>query len=137
MNDYYTLTGLLTQGGAIVGTTLVTATVGKLGGDKVTPYLKFVAVALALMFAFLFAMLGQAEATSPWAVALLTLVNGAIVFLSAMGGNEVMTTATRGSVVDLTPEAPVQKTEVHAADYRDPASPPAPVVKTKFFQSWF
>jgi hypothetical protein len=138
MNEYYSLTGLLTQGGAIVGTTLVTATVGKLGGEKVTPYLKFVAVFLALMFAFLFAQLGQSGAASPWAIALLTLVNGAIVFLSAMGGNEMMTTATRGSVADLTPEAPVQRAPVEPAGYRDPSSPkkPAPTA-VRFFHSWF
>ena len=150
MNEYYTLTGLLTQGGAIVGTTLVTASIGKLGGDKVTNYLKFVAAALALLFAFLFAKLGQ---TTPdwWALALLTLVNGAIVFLSAMGGNEMMSSASGGAVRDMTPEvkAPVNPPAVEplpeasaapviAAGYRDPASPSVPAApKAKFFRSWF
>jgi len=159
MNEYYTLTGLLTQGGAIVGTTLVTASVGKLGGVKVTPYLKFVAAFLALLFAFLFAKLGQSGAPDWWSLALLTLVNGAIVFLSAMGGNEMMASGTGGVVTDMTPEPrpqpepiveslvePVVKRQaktvasapVIAAGYRDPDSPAKPdAPQPKFFRSWF
>jgi drug/metabolite transporter (DMT)-like permease len=148
MNEYYTLTGLLTQGGAIVGTTLVTAMVGKLGGNKVTAYLKFVAAFLALLFAFLFARLGQ-TVIDWWALVLLTLVNGAIVFLSAMGGNEMMSSGTGGVVTDMTPERPAPIVEslaeapatspaepVIAAGFRDPASPVAEP-KPKFFRSWF
>ena len=144
MNEYYTLTGLLTQGGAIVGTTLVTAMVGKLGGDIVTKYLKFVAAFLALLFAFLFAKLGQQGTIDWWALALLTLVNGAIVFLSAMGGNEMMTTASSGKVADMTPEPKsiavpvIDGIETVAPGYRDPASPAkTKELKGKFFRSWF
>lgn len=85
MNEFFTLEGLLTFGGSAAVVTLVTTVVAYVVGPTVQPYLKFIALAVALGLAFLGAVIAGGDWTR-WIVA---AVNGLVLFLASVGANQL------------------------------------------------
>lgn len=83
MDEYFTLETLLALPGAILAVNIITSTVAYLGGAKVQPFLKWVAIVASLGLGILTAYLAGGDFTR-WIVA---VVNSLVVFLAAVGAN--------------------------------------------------
>lgn len=85
MNDFVTAEQLASFGAAVAGVIAVVNTARMLGGEKLDPYVMWVALAAALGVTVV------ARGTPQTVNAVLTLVvNAAYVFLAALGGNEAV-----------------------------------------------
>lgn len=85
MNEFFTLEGLLTFGGSAAVVTLVTTVVAYVVGAAVQPYLKYIALVVALGLAFL----GAAIAGGDWTRWIVAAVNGLVLFLASVGANQL------------------------------------------------
>lgn len=86
MNEFFTLEYLLSFGGATAVVILVTTVIGMLVGEAVKPHLKWVALVVALGLT----MLGAAVTPDPaWTKWIMAAVNGFVVFLAAVGANQL------------------------------------------------
>ena len=116
--ELYTVDSLLTLAGSSAAVFIITSVVGYLIGPKNSPLVK---KWLGLVLALGLALLGITQVTNPtvgtWAVA---VVNGFLIYLTAIGANIITATATttkpRDRSLDSTPQ---------------PASPGS------FGESWF
>ena len=87
MNDYFTKETMLAFAGATALATLVPMAVSTLGGERMQPYLKWVAAVVAMGLALLNAAVsGAVHDPLLWVVG---LANGVLVFLAAAGANTV------------------------------------------------
>ena len=93
MDSFVTWESLLTFGGCVAGTILVTEFVKKLFGERVPAQLVSFLIAGVILF------VGHlATGTFVWKEALLYLINAAAVSLSANGGFDAIKTAFGGDV---------------------------------------
>lgn len=117
MQEYFTLESLLAYPTAIVAITLVMAAVGYLGGARVTPALKWVALGVALFIAYLAAFVQGGEYTR-WIVA---FFNALVLFLAATGANTVLASYTERRAMSAPPAALPRRVD----DGTPPGAPPA------------
>ena len=87
VDDWFTLSKLLAYPGAVAAVTLIVSMVAYLGGERVTPYLKWVALAFAYLLAYFAAYMTFGD----WTVYVVAFFNGAVVFLAAVGLNQAVT----------------------------------------------
>lgn len=103
MNEYFSKETMLAFAGATALATLVPVAVSTLGGERVQPYLKWVAAVVAMSLALLnAAMSGAAHDPLLWVVG---VANGVLIFLAAVGANTV-TKDRPTSVARVIGEAP-------------------------------
>lgn len=86
MNEFFTLESLLSFGGATAVVLLVTTVAGMLVGEAAKPYLKHLALVVAVGLMLLGAAVTPDPAWTKWIVA---VVNGFVVFLAAVGANQL------------------------------------------------
>ncbi len=96
MNEYFTLDSLLTFGGATAVVTLVPTVVGYLVGEAGKPYLKWVAFVVAFGLAYLGAAVSASGDWTRWVVA---AVNGLVLFMAAVGANQLTAERTTARVI--------------------------------------
>lgn len=87
----FTLESLLSLQGAAVAVLLVPNVLGYLIGDRFTPYRKWVSFGLSMLLAYLVAALAPG---GEWAKWVLAFFNGFLIFASAVGINEGISSRT-------------------------------------------
>jgi hypothetical protein len=106
MNEYYTLRSLLEFGTAVVAITAVVAAVGYLLGDAAKPYLKWAALVCAMGLAYLGAAVAAETEWTKWVVA---FFNGLMLFLAAVGINQLANGSRAAPVAGPVGMAPVRE----------------------------
>ena len=87
VNDFFTLEYILTFGGATAVVVLVTTVVNLLVGERAKPHLKSIALLTAIAVMLLGAWVSNTRDAATWIMA---LINGLVVFLAAVGSNQLL-----------------------------------------------
>ena len=93
LDELFTIASLLSLQGSSAAALLIPNVLTYLIGDAFKPYKKWVSFAIAMILAYLVAVLAQSADWTRWIVA---LFNGFLVFASAVGINEA---AGRGTTL--------------------------------------
>lgn len=92
LDALFTMQSLLSLQGSAAAALLVPNVIGYLVGDKFDPYRKWVSFVLAMMLAYLVAILAP---TADWTKWILAFFNGFLIFASAVGINEATNSGRR------------------------------------------
>lgn len=94
LESLYSWASLISLQGSTAATLLFANVLGYLVGESFTPYRKWVALFVAVLLQLLAAAFGDASGAEVWIVALL---NGLLVFASAIGLNQMNPAARRAA----------------------------------------
>jgi hypothetical protein len=92
LDALFTMQSLLSLQGSAAAALLVPNVIGYLVGNKFDPYRKWVSFGLAMLLAYLVAILAP---TADWTKWILAFFNGFLIFASAVGINEATNSGRR------------------------------------------
>ncbi|CAM3324580.1 hypothetical protein [Stackebrandtia soli] len=120
IDSLFTAASLLSLQGAVAAAVLVPNVVGNLVGERFNPFRKWTSLGIALVLAYVAAIVATDADPTKWFVA---FFNGLLIFASAMGLNQL----PRRNRSEPATDTPKDETDEAAA-----AKPKAP----SFFKSW-